>query len=58
MWETNEKDSGKFHFTFSDLLSAFTWEVLADKAISEINNALPLKDSLWTKTDTEARKLY
>jgi hypothetical protein len=38
MWETNEKGSGNFHFTFSNPLRALAWEVLTEKAILEIND--------------------
>lgn len=31
MWEINEKGSGKFHLTFSVLISTLAWDVLTGR---------------------------
>ena len=41
-WEINEKCSGKFHLTFSDLVSTLAWEVLIEKTILRISYTLLL----------------
>lgn len=56
MWEINEKSSGKFHLTFSALISTLAWEVLIEKTISQISNTRHLL-MLLTLTSTILQRI-